>query len=158
MAEPKNTYTAYVNPLYTAEERRELGIEIINFITERTQHGEGIGGKPFKKYSPNYVKTNEFHIAGKKPGKANLSLTGDMLSSIEILDVSIVGKILLGFKHKEENDKSVWVEEKGYKFLGLSDKELQAVIKSYGPPSNGEAPADISGSFVESFVKGIFGR
>lgn len=154
-----NTYTAFVDPLYTTAERNQLGIEIVNYIVNRTKNGQGIGGKPFKqKYSDNYIKTADFRIADKDPADVNLTLTGDMLDSVEVIDSSVVGRIVIGFILDTENDKSVYLEEKGYRFLGLTQGELNNIITKFGPPSNGEAPADISTSLVESFVRGILGR
>lgn len=152
-------YTAFVDPNYTTAERRQLGIEIVNYIVDRTKNGNGINNKPFKsKYSQNYVKTADFKIAGKDPSDVNLTLSGDMLDSVEVLDVSIVGKIVIGFSSDNEEKKAEWLEEKGYRFLGLSDKELQSIISDFGAPENDTAPSDISNSLVESFVRGIFGR
>lgn len=158
MAESPNTYTAFVDPRYTESERKQLGVAIVDFIVERTKRGDGVGGVPFKsKYSPNYVKTAEFKIADKSPKDVNLTLTGDMLDSVEVLETS-TGRIKIGFVSKGENDKSVWLERKGFRFLGLSDKELSKILNDFGPPSTPLNPADISPSFVQSFVRGIFGR
>lgn len=160
MAErPANTYTAFVDPLYTESERKRLGIQIIDYIVKRTKDGKGVGNKPFKsKYSTSYVKSPEFEIAGKTPKDVNLTLSGDMLDSVEIIDASVVGRILIGFRQDNESDKSVFLEEKGYTFLGLSNDELQDLITKFGEPNNSIGPADISTSLVESFVRGIFGR
>lgn len=159
MAERENSYTAFVDPRYTEIERNELGIAIINYIVNRTKDGRGIGNKPFKsKYSDNYTKTADFKIAGKTQKEVNLTLSGDMLDSIEVIDATVVGRIKIGFVTEFENDKSVWVQERGYKFLGLTDDELKRIINQYGPPENDTRPAEISSEFVESFVRGIFGR
>lgn len=158
MAEKPNTYTAFVDPKYTAAERRRIGLEIISFIVDRTKNGEGIGGKQLKKkYSTSYAKTADFRTAGKSPKDVNLTLSGDMLDSIEVLETS-TGRIKIGFKPGFENDKSVWVEQKGYTFLGLTDKELRQVLSDFGPPSTPLRPAEISESFTQSFIRGIFGR
>lgn len=159
MAEPENSYVAFVDPKYTEQERNEIGIAIVNYIVDRTKNGQGVGKTPFKKkYSDNYIKTRDFEIAEKTPTDVNLTLSGDMLASLEVLDTSIVGRIKIGFVQEFENDKSVWVEQRGYKFLGLTDKELQGILSKYGPPENDDRPADISSEFIESFVRGIFGR
>lgn len=158
MAEKQNIYTAFVDPRYNEAERKRIGIEIINYIVERTKNGVGIGKKDFKsKYSSNYTKTAEFKIADKTPKDVNLTLSGDMLDAIEVLETS-TGRIQIGFKTAFENDKSVWVERKGFRFLGVTDKELNQILKDFGPPSTPLTPADISESFTESFIRGIFGR
>lgn len=158
MAERDNTYTAFVDPRYTEAERKQIGIEIVNYIVDRTKNGQGIGKKPFKpQYSKTYVKTPEFEIAGKSRGDVNLTLSGDMLSSLEVINTSIIGRIVIGLTGQHENDKSVWLEEKGFKFLGLTDKELNSILADFGVPEREIQPADISESFVESFIRGLRG-
>jgi hypothetical protein len=159
MAERPNIYTAFVDPKYTKAERNRIGLEIVNFIVERTKQGKGIGGKSLgNKYSKSYISSPEFEIAGKSPKQVNLTLSGDMLDSVEVLDTDIIGRIRIGFVQTQENDKSIWLEEKGYDFLGLTDKELRGILTKFGPPTNEDKPIDIDDSLVESFVRGIFGR
>jgi hypothetical protein len=160
----QNTYTAFVNPRYTQTERNQIARAIINFIIERTKKGKGIGGVPFINaqgqtgYTKNYQKTVEFKIAGKNKKPINLSLSGDMLDSIEVIDVNTIGRIVIGFTSEFENDKSVFMEEKGYKFLGLSTQELNSIVQEFGPPEQEPGPANISAAFVGTFIRGIFGR
>lgn len=159
-----NTYTAFVNPRYTESERRQLGIAIIDYIIKRTKRGQGIGKRAFRnsagktKYSETYIETREFKIANKSKSKINLSLSGDMLNSIEVTDVSLVGRIVIGIPDDSENDKSVFMREKGYDFLGLTQDELNDIVRSFGPPGQEVTPANISSSFVQSFVRGLIGR
>lgn len=161
---PINTFTVFVNPRYSESERKQLGIAIINFIVDRTKKGRGIGGQPFKnsqgqsKYSENYQNTKDFEIGGKSKSPINLTLSGDMLSSIEVLDTSLIGRIVIGYTDDAESDKSVFMEEKGYRFLGVSSEELNKIVSKFGKPSQSISPANISASFVESFVRGIIGR
>lgn len=158
MAERPNTFTAFVDPRYNAAERKQIGIEIVNYIVARAKNGQGIGKVPFKEpYNKNYVKTNEFKIAGKDPKDVNLTLSGDMLDSVEVLETS-TGRIKIGFSSSNENDKSVWLERKGFRFLGLTDKELNQILGDFGPPGTPTQAADISPSFTESFIRGLFGR
>lgn len=164
MAEPVNKYTAIVDPGYSEAERRQIAIEIINFIQDRTRAGQGIGGKTFRnsagqpRYSENYTETREFKIAGKNAADINLSLTGDMVDSVDIIDVSSIGQVVIGFESGPENDKSVWVRRKGYDFLGLTPNELQGILKRFGPPRTKNQPLDINESLVQSLVRGFFGR
>ena len=158
MADRAITYTAFVDPKYNTAERKQIGLEIISYIIDRTKSGQGIGRVPFKtKYSKNYTKTSEFAIADKSPSDVNLTLSGDMLDSMEVVETS-TGRIKIGLVGKHENDKSLWIERKGFNFLGLTDKELNGILNSFGPPSTPLEPADISSSFTESFIRGILGR
>lgn len=156
-----NTYTAFVHPRYSFSERQDIGREIINFIVNRTKSGRGIGGRPFvnsrgqKKYSQNYIDDRDFAIAGKSPRSINLTLSGDMLDSIEILNAGTPGQIVIGFTSEEENDKSVFLREKGYDFLGLSSSELKSIVDKYGQPGRELTPANISEGFIENFLRGL---
>jgi hypothetical protein len=159
VAERDNTYTAFVDPRYTEAERKQIGIEIVRYIVDRTKNGQGVGKKPFKgSYSKTYVKTPEFEIANKSKNDVNLTLSGDMLDSVEVINTSIIGRIIIGLNGQHENDKSVWLEEKGFKFLGLTDKELKSILSDFGQPERDTQPADISEGFVEGFVRGLLGR
>ena len=161
---PPNRYTAVVNPRYTQAERRQIGFAIIEFIQDRTAKGKGIGGKAFRNssgrtsYTKSYTETRDFEIAGKSKGRINLELTGDMLDSIEVVEDNITGRVIVGYKNDSENDKSVFMREKGYDFLGLSSGELDGIIKRVGPPSQSADPSNIAPGLVQSLVRGILGR
>ena len=65
--------------------RREIGQEIIDYIVERTQGGKDNIGKAFKEYSESYKNSKEFKAAGKS-NQVNLTLSGDMLGKIDIVE------------------------------------------------------------------------
>lgn len=161
---PANTYTAFVDPGYTESERKQIGIAIVNYIVDRTKRGLGVGKKPFKnskgqsRYSENYIKTPDFKTGGKSINPINLTLTGDMLDSLEVLDTSLIGRIVIGFSDETQSDKSVFMQEKGYDFVGLTKPELNEILNEFGEPSQEPRPANISRTFVESFVRGLLGR
>ncbi len=160
---PPNRYTAVVNPRYTEAERRQIGFAIIEFIQERTAKGRGIGGSAFRNssggtgYKKSYTETREFKIAGKSKGRINLDLSGDMLDSIEIVDTSITGRVVIGFNNEDENDKSVFMREKGYDFLGLTNNELRSILLAVGPPSQDADPSNIAPGLIQSLVRNILG-
>lgn len=131
-----NTFTVFIDTSYTLDDRRSIGQEIIRYIVDRTQDGLGIGRKPLGKYSENYKKSNEFKIAGKDgETKVNLTLSGEMLNTLEIIDISVPGRIEIGYEDGFESDKAQWLFEKGYDFLGLSDSELDRILSNFEPPS-----------------------
>lgn len=157
-----NTYTAFINPKHDVTIRRAIAGEIISYIKKRTSEGKGIGGAPFNgpdgnnRYSKTYQEHQDFDIAGKTGQKTvNLRLTGDMMDSLEVLDVSLAGRIVVGYKDGFESDKSVWMREKGYDFLGLSEEELKNIVSKFDK----DVPtSSITRSFAESFIRGIFGN
>jgi hypothetical protein len=77
--------------------KEALAQAIVDYMVERTKDGEGIRfssdgrGTPItlkKPYSKNYAESLEFKAAGKSRSDVNMTLTGDMLSSIDVLSVS----------------------------------------------------------------------
>ena len=69
---------------------------IIDRITERTQGGDGLrfsrngSATPVtlkSPYSKTYSETIEFKAAGKSTRKVNMTLTGDMLASVDVMSV-----------------------------------------------------------------------
>lgn len=149
------TYTAFISPNFDFSTRQEIGREIIRYIQDRTKDGLGIGNVPFSgpdgdnKYSKNYTRHIDFKTGGKSGERTvNLTLTGDMLDSIEIIDASIPGRVEIGFEDGFENDKAKWMREKGYDFLGLTDAELSSIVGQFEEES-GETFGNILRRFIE---------
>lgn len=66
----------------------EIAQATIDFIKERVDAGFGIGGTKLKgPYSEGYVNSLPFQAAGKSPNEINMQLTGDMLGSVDILEM-----------------------------------------------------------------------
>lgn len=136
MAEPQNTLTVFVSPEFDFATRRKIGERIIDFIRRRSKNNKGVGGRRFKNYEQTYAATKEFKQAGKSINNPNITLFGSMLADLQILDISLPGRVVVGFKSgTRSNDKSVWMREKGYDFLGLSGTEQVAVLSGFIPPS-----------------------
>ena len=148
------TYTAFFNPSIDFSTREDIGLEIIRYIQDRSKNGRGIGNRPFSgpngnnKYSDNYRRSAPFSNAGKTGETVvNLTLTGDTLDSIEILDASIAGRIVIGYNEGFENDKARYMKEKGYEFLGLTAPELNSIVSRFDN-NQGET----SGSILRRFL------
>lgn len=88
---------------YRKDVRLAIAADIIEHIRERSAKGHGPGDKPWTgrpgKYSPGYEKSLDFKNAGKTPGKVDQSLSGDMLTEIEILPGTerSAGQIVIGY-------------------------------------------------------------
>jgi hypothetical protein len=66
---------------------RKIGQGIIDYITERSAKGLGIGGNKLKSpYSKDYIKSLPFKAAGKSPNKVDMRLSGDMIGSLDLLE------------------------------------------------------------------------
>ena len=156
------TYTAPVNPSFGIDQRRAIARAIIDHIQERSTKGKGIGGRAFSgpdgdnKYAKSYKDSREFETAGKSGSVVNLTLTGDMLASIEVLDVSTVAQVTVGFEEGEEDDKARFMRLKGYRFLGLSSEELATITSRF--ENSAQAQADnLSESIATSFLRSLLG-
>ena len=130
----------------TPKEREALGDAVIEHIVERSESGKGIyrSGrgftiKDFPGYSESYVASLDFANAGKSKGQTNLTLSGDMLASIDLLSHQ-KGSILIGFENgTEENDRAEGNQlgsyggdpnpSKARPFLGVTPSELRTLIK-----------------------------
>lgn len=74
---------------YDEATRATIAVEVIRFIKERTKSGKDKDNNSLKSpnvYSKNYREHIDFKAAGKSGGPVNLTLTGEMLNSIELLD------------------------------------------------------------------------
>lgn len=129
--------------------RREIGEEIVELIRQRTESGMGVvkigegkwRHKQFPPYSKAYVESLEFKIAGKSKNRVNLTLSGDMLASLDVLDHSD-GEILIGFERgSQENDRAEGNIKGSYggkpnprkarNFLGITPGELAEILEKY---------------------------
>ena len=116
----------------------EIGQDIVDFITKRSNDGKGIGGKKLKSpYSKAYTKTTDFEVAGKSATDINMRLTGDMIDSIDVLDFD--GQVLtVGIEgdqapkaHGHMTGKNGEVPAMKREFFGLTEKELEGITKNY---------------------------
>lgn len=170
MARPRKTVDIFVDTRYSVEQRRAIAEEAIRYIKDRTAKGNGVNNAPFRQnsqfqggrrnsrtYADSYRDTREFEIAGKSPAPINLRLTGDMLDSLEIIDVSLTGKVTIGFKEEgEQSDKAWFNEEKGYRFLDLSDNEVNKISRD-AAGSVRSAAASVSLGIAERIARRLFG-
>lgn len=116
--------------------------EIINFIVERTKKGKGMDGSSFPSYSTSYKNSDAFKLGGKT-SKVNLTLSGEMLDSIEVIKAKN-GKLSYGYSDK--NDMSGRAEgnitgsygkpqgdnSKARRFLDISPKEIAKICNIIG--------------------------
>jgi hypothetical protein len=124
---------------YSNEDARTLADEVLNFLIERSKAGKGKDGKPFPGYSKAYMNSLDFKIAGKKPGRVDLTLSGEMLDSLKVL-IANKNKIVIGYDKgdpvngkAEGNILGTYGKDKpnpskARNFMDLSAKELSAII------------------------------
>jgi hypothetical protein len=125
---------------YDSEDAQTVAEEILNFIVERTKKGYGSDGEKFPGYSPSYKASDAFKLGGKS-SKVDLTLSGEMLDSLEVLEAKR-GKIVFGYaKDSDMNGRadgncrgsygtSKDDPSKARNFMELSGKELAKIIRS----------------------------
>lgn len=120
-----------------SELKQYIGQLIIERIRARTQDGLGYNGKPLKSpYSSTYAKSPEFKAFGKSKSKVNMTLSGDMLGLIDIIEDK-GNKIRIGWDDSEQNAKAFnhntgdTVPKRP--FFGINNKELYEIIREVRP-------------------------
>jgi hypothetical protein len=102
--------------------------------------GKDKRNRNFKPYSKSYKESLDFKIGGKS-SKPNLTLSGDMLDSIELISQRS-GNLLIGFENGTEenakaegNIKGTYGQKKptgkARDFLGITQKDLNAILDKY---------------------------
>lgn len=136
---------------YNKEERLAIAADIIEYIRERSSKGKGPGNVPWKgRYSLAYSKSLDFKNAGKSPTKITQSLSGDMLTEIEILPGTerSTGQVVIGYSRGSDQYGKAEGNiigsygrspdpKKARPFLTLTAKEVKAILERY--PLNDEA-------------------
>lgn len=128
------------------EDRLAIADEIIEHIVERTQRGKDKDGKRFPAYSATYKNSLEFAIAKQHGGKKytpNLTLSGDMLAALTLVD-DTVRSLIIGY---DDSDPDVKARAEGNilgsyggdpnpskarDFLGIQPSALRAILAKYG--------------------------
>lgn len=125
-----------------AELVREIAQGLIDYMVARVEAGKGIGGVDLaeQSYSQTYSKSLKF-AAASKGKKVNMTLTGDMLRSIDLLseDGSVV---VIGIEDETERAKA-YGHQTGFRnhptikkakprrFFGLTSGEIEKVLKEF---------------------------
>jgi len=124
--------------------KEAIGGAIIERIRERSSAGNGMSfggsgrGTPVKlkpPYSKEYSDSLDFKAFGKSRGNVNMTLTGDMLGLMDVIQID-GNKITIGWNDAEENAKafnhSVGDTVPRRPFFGVSKTELQEIKKEFG--------------------------
>ncbi len=117
-----------------------IGEAIIDYIRERTESGRGVkfgdDGKArsvnLKKYSKDYIESDDFKAFGKSKDQVNMKLTGDMLGLMDVVDVG-KNSITIGWNDDEQIPKAynhiVGDTVPSRPFFGISKSELNELAK-----------------------------
>lgn len=138
----KNVFKSVSPILANPNFRQEYGRRLIDKIKERTQSGVNKNGRSFKQYSQSYKESLVYEIYGKT-SQVNLTLTGEMLASMQVASTPS-RKVVINFASSEQEAKAHGhIFGGGYKrnlpvrdFFGLPKKDqykiLEETIKDFG--------------------------
>lgn len=111
--------------------KEAIAQDIIDFIIDRTQSGKDVEGRSFKGYSKEYAESLEFQAFGKSKSEVNLTLSGQMLGTMDLIDTS-GDSIIIGWTDAEESAKA-FNHQTGdtvpaRPFFGISERDLENEI------------------------------
>lgn len=127
---------------------KKIGQSIVDYTRKRAADNKGIGGKALRSpYSKEYSKSEEFKHAGKSASDVNMKLHGDMLSSIDVLDV-YDGNLIVGIEgdqapkaHGHMTGKMGQVPKMKRQFFGLTRSELDSILSKHKSDIESASPA-----------------
>ncbi len=114
--------------------KQVIGQALIDRIIQRTESNKSVTGGQLKKYSKEYIESDDFKAFDKSAGDVNMKLTGDMLSTLDIVDSS-GSKIKLGWDDATQNAKAynhnVGDTVPKRAFFGVTKQDLESVRKEF---------------------------
>lgn len=112
----------------TDVEARQFIDDAINLIIERTQSGEDINGREFKRYSEDYAK-----LKGVGRGDVDLTLFGSMLAGIDgEFDRGSVKLFVESDQVPKAYNHNVGETLPKRTFFGLTDREIESIAGGLG--------------------------
>lgn len=134
----------------TRGEKLDVADRVIEFILRRTENGKDKNNKNFPKYSKEYAKSLDFRIAGKSKGQVNLTLSGDMLAAVELLNPEVSRNMLKIGIPASDTENTAKAEgnikgsyggspnpRKARDFLGIKPSDLRKIIDNVLEDSRG---------------------
>lgn len=130
---------------------RKIGDAIIDYTRKRSANNKGIGGKALRSpYSKEYQMSDEFKNAGKSASDVNMRLTGEMLNSIDVLDVND-GNLIVGIEndqapkaHGHMTGKMGQAPKMKREFFGLTRSELKDILGKFKSDINSAPRASLT--------------
>jgi hypothetical protein len=124
----------------TASQREAVAGDVIEHIRKRSRKGLDKNNRPFAKYSKEYTESLDFKVAGKSK-KVDLTLSGDMLGAIDLIEHG-KGKIVIGFEdgtgenaRADGNIRGTYGQKSQTApkrdFLGIGKSDLNKILAKY---------------------------
>lgn len=113
-----------------------FGQAVIDTILDRLQENRGSDGRRLKNYSESYAESLEFQANLKSINDPNLELTGEMLSDMDIIEVS-PARLKIGFRDATQRDKA-YNHHTGdtvpaRPFFDLNKSEMERLVREFKP-------------------------
>lgn len=113
---------------------------MVDLMVEKARNGEGIRKAGDRIRSRTFPKYTEAYEKFKGQSNVDLTLSGDMLSALDVISTK-KGSVLIGFENgSEENDKAEGNitgsygrspnPRKARNFLGLRKSEINAIVRT----------------------------
>ena len=112
----------------------------VPFEDKGTHEGIVSSYKAFKNYSKGYIKSLDFKNAGKSAGSVDLTLSGDLLQSLDVVKITST-KVELGFPSNQDgkadgNIRGTYGRSradagKARNFLGLTESDYNKIVKKF---------------------------
>ena len=170
MAEQQK-FTVEIPENLDQETRAAIGVEIVDFIIKRSQGGKDKNNVNFPAYSKSYVDSFDFDLAGKDE-KPNLTLTGEMLNALTVLE-NEQGKITIGIPSSDDfnnakaegNIKGTYGRStpdpaKARDFMGIATKDLDSIVNKFskGPDADANVFATLRAAAASTELANSFLR
>ena len=113
--------------------RQAVGQAIIDIIVERTENAEYLNNAK-KKYSDDYADSLAFTIFGKSKNNVNLTQSGDMLGTLDIIEENS-DSIRIGWDNPDiaarGTNHNFGITVPRRKFLGLNEDEISKIKNEF---------------------------
>ena len=148
--------------------REGVGQAVIDAISVQAKSGRDRNGKKFSgrasKYSKAYADSLAFKAAGKSRGNVNMTLTGDMLGFMDVVDQGR-DYIVIGFADRDDQQKAhghILGSNPGPKvkrdFFGLPPKTYESLTENFSLPPEEPPAAEVSALGTLLTLRQIFGE
>lgn len=143
----------------SADERREVGLRIIENILDRTEDGvRPDTGEAYPSYSDSY-KNSSAYKAFKSSDTPNLRLFGNMMANLQVLSVG-PSSVTIGFTG-EQAQKSVWNSANNKRVhIAVSEADLaafQSEVRSERQQEEDAEAASIFNTLIANQIIDLFG-
>lgn len=139
-----------------------IGQAVLDRIEERTvEKNRGVDGRRLKKYSKDYIDSDEFKDFNKNPNEVDMTLTGRMMDDMDILDLK-GNNLKIGFLSSQENAKAynhnVGDTVPKRPFFGVNKSDIKEIKREFKDNIDEIKNQKIERSLIADFIAGLSAR